>query len=733
MADTGIDFGQTSAPKYSLRWILNKQETALPIARDMAQAIQVADNAFKGYSQIEEEASSARYYNAVTDFNNLKAQQQDEIGQAGVDLNAQRAVLDKYKPMMDNLSNKYTLSEKHTAQLGSSIEGHNSGWEEKYRGAYNAQQDGIAQTNIAEVASTLVDVPQQDAAITMQALKEYYKTMTGTDDRTAGVTVAKNYANAKIASINTDSMSFGQMGAVKNELLETLKSADPKITTSSLYKDVEHGMSVLTEKARRLEEDRIEAMVRLGDVPSKTMNSVVDDARKRGILLSDEKSQLLKSIYSDKLLDKQAKADAAVYRVDSKAAQVVEWQIAAGNYAGMTKENIIKKLDSDPRFSALIPEHKDALVAKAMKDTNTEQIKALKAHYTDLVGYLENNKTNIDSEGVTYTTANYEHMLRTLHDGGLSADQQKKIQVFNIQALAATDVDYFAKQTPTLFGTNAPASKEVADNMFDKVYTSNNPNRIRNMALLSLNYGVNGSISGEIGSQYRSNFNGVYQDYIGLKESVPNNYKSILGEKNVEDIELMSKLMREAKVSQPTPSMYEQVEKARGVVISLADPIHRDSSRRLSDYISRNDITDFNSVKKEFISSLKLGMGADDAIKSIDKRRQALEVAPNINVKEYGQDLSKEKKQQLIESLDFLKRTKGNVIESVVYNPATGSMWLGTNTNPHASDTGLSLQGWVNKTIEDKLVYESKRGKLKPVPEVVNKDNIYMPYRILGD
>ena len=79
MADNGIDFGQTSQAKYSLNSLVTPQLAGSNIAQDMAQAITVGGNLCKYFSQNADEANQAKYFNAVTNFNNLKSQQQQEL------------------------------------------------------------------------------------------------------------------------------------------------------------------------------------------------------------------------------------------------------------------------------------------------------------------------------------------------------------------------------------------------------------------------------------------------------------------------------------------------------------------------------------------------------------------------------------------------------------------------------------------------------------------------------
>lgn len=288
MAETGIDFGQSSTPKYSLRGFLNKQETAMPIAQDMAQAMVVASNAVKTYSAVEDEAQQHKYFNATIEFNNLKAQQQEALGSVGNDLTKQREVLDAYKGTFSSLSDKYELSDKYKASLGGAVESHNSGWEEKYRSVYNARQESIALDNISQVSANLVGVPKEDAATTLQALKEYYKTMTGGDDRTAGINVFNSYFNSKVTSLEAQDMNFEQAKQFRKDIVETAKLADPKIISTDAYEKAKNTADTLVSTYRAKAEDDIKALVSTSSVPDKLLKETLDRAISDGILTREK-------------------------------------------------------------------------------------------------------------------------------------------------------------------------------------------------------------------------------------------------------------------------------------------------------------------------------------------------------------------------------------------------------------------------------------------------------------
>lgn len=699
MSDQGIDFGQSSQLKYSLTTLTTPQIAGTDIARDVAQAIQVGGNLGKYVEQEKDKATQARYFNSVTEFNNLRSDQQQELFDAGLDLDKQRSVMDKYKSKFVDLSTKYELDDKYKAQLGSSVESHVNGLEEKYRTLYNARRGDIAEANMAEVAATLTASRKEDAIPTLQALKEYYKTETGADDRTAGVKVAKQYINAKLSSIDTDNMTFEEAKTLKSDLKTILTSADNKITTDIYFKDTMLASDRIVEAKRREEEGRLQDLIKVGQTSEKAMNQMISNYRSRGIITTDEQALLYRETYKNNLLEKDARAEALRYRLDSKAAQDAEWRIVAGKYK--TVDELRGALDNNPEFKNLIPDHKEAIIGRFGKDIAKEENKALKANYKEILGFVDTNMTPHLPDGTSVTPEMYTLMQRTVsEDGSLNEAAQKANRQFSILYKADKNKEEFAKIPMYTFGAGQQDAKTVANSLIDSIYNSNDANKYQVLSQLHSNYGVKGNISQYIEKDLQdpTKFKETYQKYVTLKQSLPSAYTDILGKDNVAKLEMVNNLMLKNKLQEPTPDIYRLADELykQKVVYSTSD------QKDIQNALNRNQFVDTSGFLSDIEDFRRMGMTMNSSIKAASEKRQQLKIGDSIDLTGLERELNTKQKDLLQDTLSHVQNKysvdKGNSpIVGLVYNKGTGTMWWSIKGNTYGINEGLSFDAFMSK------------------------------------
>lgn len=689
-----INLGQSSETKYSLKGYLNKQETVAPIARDIAQAIQVADNTFKGFSEIQDKATQSRYFNAVTDFNNLRTQQQDELGVVGNDLNAQRQVLDKYKDSFNSLSTKYELDDKYSAQLGTSIESHVSGFEEKYRSLYNAQQKDIALSNIADVTSAMIgNAKVEDVVPTLQGLKEYYKSVSGADDRTSSIEVAKNFYNAKLTSfaLSKENASYEQATLMRKELEASLVKFDSKITSDAGFRSAINTADALVEERRRLEEEKLKDVINAGTVPLKTVNTMLSDYRRRGII-GDEKTAYFAEVYKDKRQTEQLQDMARQEALSNDSAKRLNWKF---DYTTKSMDEFRTEAYKEVKAGRLDPDQAEYEINKRQKELEKQLNTKSKSIDKENTGHLEANKTTKLTDGTIVTPEIYEKWKRNqTEDGALGADAQKAVEDYKIRYLADTKPEAFEEATALSF-YNVDSAKAIAEENIDKQYNAYLRGEVKDLSKLvkfARNYGTNGNIGAHFNTMLQDPkaFSAAQDVITELKVASPTDYKNIVGDDNVARFELISMLTKRAKLDAPDKAVIELAEKTFKDPIDMYSDKWKETNKKVTEVLdSFNVVVDRDEFVKKAINLYKLGMNPSD-IKSEIKAQVSYNRSdnPNIELTQYPVPVSV-KSMEALESIHKFETDETNGAQVLIaYNPATKTIWrylngktIGENTN----------------------------------------------------
>lgn len=688
-SNQGIDFGQSSKVEYSLSQLTAPQENNYNIARDTAQAIQVVGNLQQVVEGEKDKADQANYFNSVIDFNNSRSDQQKELADAGMDLNKQREVLDKYKSIYSMLPEKYSLDTKYSAQIGASVEGHINGLEERYRSVYNARRADEAEANMAEVSSTLTAVPKEDAANTLRALKEYYKLETGADDRTAGSKVIKQYINAKITSVDPESMTFEQAKDFKKDIKDVITTADSKYVTDGNYRDTLQATDRIIEIKRKEEEGKLQDLIKVGQVPTKTMNKMIDDYRKQGIVTTDEQTMLYKETYKNILLEKDAKAEALTYRLDSKAAQTADWAILANKFDSVTE--LQHTLNTSSQFKNLLPEHKDAIIGHFQKNFDKEKNKALQAQDKELLGYLQTNKTNVAPDGTEVNPKDYVRMHRNISsDGSLGADAQKDIQNFTLIGIANKNPEMFSATPLYSYPSSSIDSvKSIADVQLNTAFQNN---RMDLVSAINSNYGVKGSISTffESSLENPTNFKETYQKYTQVKQALPASYNDVVGKENAMKLEAINRIST-LNGGSVTPDIYQKAEE----IIKQQIFLQPDQQKKLSSNISDYKISDINGYRESVIDYMRIGKSFSES-NELARKEFTTNIVGNVNFTGVPNLTLNTKQVDLVTTgMKELFTNKDSLIDGAVYNKGTGTMWFSVKGNTYAKDTGMNFDSFM--------------------------------------
>ena len=697
MANTTIDFGQSSTPQLSLRPFLNKQETALPVAQDIAQAIQVAGNAGKMFSQIEDEAQQARYFNANIEFNNLKAKQQDELLAVGNDLNAYRQVLDAYRPQLEGLATKYELNDKYKATLGGSIEAHNSGFEEKYRGAYNAQQTNIALANVATAAAGLVGNPDQEAVMSsLQGLREYYKQVSGEDDRTVGTKIADIYMNAKLETLDPTTITWEQANQFKKELDTQMKTFDNKLVTDSKFNaKLDYVDRVIA--GVKAEEIKNLKMMMEGDRPQSAFNKVLSTYKARGIIDAEEATYYAE-VYKDKRETEQLQALARKEALSNDVAKRLNWQTA---YTTKTEEEVRALYNKEVKAGRLDPDQAEYEIRQYMYNMNKQIGTKKKAIDKENVGFLEANNTTVMSDGVPVPPEVYEQWKRNLtDDGALGADAQKAVENYRVRWIADTKPEAFNKGTAIDFN-NPTAAKTIANEKIQEsflAFIGGKEKDLSKVATLARNYGTNGDLSATITTylQDPKAFGTMKAVFTELKTAAPTDYKKIFGEDNAARFEMLAMLTKRAKLPEPDKATIELTEKIFKDRINFDDDRWKDTDKRVNNVLNDYSIiADREEFVKKATNLYRIGMNPKDIANEIEKEVK-FNRSDNINIDltQYPVQVSTKHMELLEEIQKFeVKETNGAQV-LIAWNPATKTVWRYLNGKSIGEDTK-------QKTLED--------------------------------
>lgn len=740
MADTGIDFGQNSQEKYSLRPFLNKQETPVPIAHDMAQAIQVADNAFKAYKSVDDEANQARYFNAVTEFNDTRTQQQDDMLAAGNDLNMQRQVLDKYRPKLEGLASKYELNQKYTADLGGKVEGHNSGWEEHYRGKFNAQQEGIADTNIAEVIKSMqtIGVGADDINNTLLGLKEYRKQMTGSaDERVTSSKIAEMFGNTRISSMNSETLTFKQAQDIKNETLGIMEKFDSKITTTAEYRKIKDSFDHVEEKKRVDEVTTFEKTLKESHIPPKEVAKAISVKVSEGVVKKEHAELMLLTAtnnYTDReaTLRNQAYTEANRKENESeKELKLLYYKLANNDVPIEESKTLLYDMTTKLGIRS---EYADSYIDRLKKPLEAAIAKKQVGQLKEKIGNLLENKVIVHN-GKEVTPTEFKEDITLASDGVYGQEQQNKFNAYNIQYMATKDPDNFAKTPKVAWGAHSDdASKNVAMVAQHHLVTGD----IGKVARLAESYGGEALKLTEffnmgIKSSDPAVFNQTLTAYVALKKALPLSYDDVIGKELSSQIGMMSDVMSKSKEQVPTPNIWDAVESSLKNPIDFNDKKYTAPRDSLDTFMVKQGITNRKEVADKFNNRIRLGGEPSVISKELQEAYSKLNTGnPNVDIYSYGKEVDSFTKDTLNKGTEYLNKISAGAVVGYVYNPATKSMWLSSPTNKYAFRTESSIEDFTkeilaNMTVaKDKFMTKSERDMYSSM-EVNNPEALPLP------
>ena len=740
MADTGMDFGQSSQEKYSLRPFLNKQETPIPIAHDMAQAIQVADNAFKAYKGVEDEANQARYFNAVTEFNDTRTQQQDEMLAAGNDLNMQRQVLDKYRPRLEGLSTKYELNQKYTADLGSKVEGHNSGWEEHYRGKFNAQQEGIADTNIAEVIKSMqtIGVGADDINNTLLGLKEYRKQMTGSaDERVTSSKIAEMFGNTRISSMNPETLTFKQSQDIRNETLGIMEKFDSKITTTAEYRKIKDSFDHVEEKKRIDEATTFEKTLKEAHIPPKEAAKAISVKVAEGVVKKEHAELMLLTAtnnYTDReaTLRNQAYTEANRKENESeKELKLLYYKLANNDVPIEESKTLLYDMTTKLGIRS---EYADSYIDRLKKPLEAAIAKKQVGQLKEKIGNLLENKVIVHN-GKEVTPTEFKEDITLASDGVYGQEQQNKFNAYNIQYMATKDPDNFANTPKVAWGAHSDdASKNVAMVAQHHLVTGD----IGKVARLAESYGGEALKLTEffnmgIKSSDPAVFNQTLTAYVALKKALPLSYDDVIGKELSSQIGMMSDVMSKSKEQVPTPNTWDAVESSLKNPIDFNDKKYTAPRDSLDTFMVKQGITNRKEVADKFNNRIRLGGEPSVISKELQEAYSKLNTGnPNVDIYSYGKEVDSFTKDTLNKGTEYLNKISAGAVVGYVYNPATKSMWLSSPTNKYAFRTEANIEDFTkeilaNMTVaKDKFMTKSERDMYSSM-EVNNPEALPLP------
>ncbi|MDD2273976.1 MAG: hypothetical protein PHH29_17155 [Desulfuromonadaceae bacterium] len=703
MADIGMDFGQSSQEKYSLRPFLNKQETPIPIAHDMAQAIQVADNAFKAYKGVEDEANQHKYFNAVTDFNNINVEHQDALANVGEDLGKQAELKDAYRSKREYLITKYELNDKYAAELGSKITSVNNHHEETYRTKYNVQQGSIADGNIAEVmASSIGNSKPEDIKITLEALLAYRKQMTGDDDRTNSIKTNKTFMNAAINSIDSQTIIFDQARQLKKDTLSTVLSLDPKMAGTEEFKQYKGAFDVIEEHTRKKEEEIVKDMVNAATVPEKIMFSRIDSELKRGTIQTPEQAILYKELYKNKIREKVAQEEALQTKLQTRTEKHFE---DLTKYSGMPVEEVRALLDKDVKANKLDKDRADFLYREYVYTTDKQQKKANDGAVKEVLARLENDKGSSND----WSKKDYLELVRKKNEGFVvSAEELYKADVQGFKYLADKNESAFLQTSyKDLPVQEQKAYKEVASSQINKAYASTDINRIAKIATLNMKTLADGDIKEFVSSQIQDpkKFQGVYNDYVQLKEALPNSYKQVMGEDNVAVIHIAERLRTlSGKQTIDADIIAKATEQAKQKIDFTPE-----EKKKIDEAIKNNKISDVNGFREAIVDNMKIGQTLSSSIETTIKETAPMVIGGRVDLTSLKGITLDTKKKDLISSYsELLSNESKGLINGAIYNKGTKTMWLSVEGNRYGFNSGMSFEEYLKEAGSTLTKYGAK-------------------------
>lgn len=318
------------AVKFSLAPLRTGSNSISPAPFDLGQGLQVAANLAKGVvtakNKEQDEFDQNQYFQANIDYRNRSMKLDQDLANAGNDLNAQRGVLDTYNSDVGSMAESYGLNEKYTSTFTSSIENKSSKLESRYRGAVNRRDKNVVESNITDVVANSLSLEQSDWVTQANGLKTY-AIQEGHTPQQASQMITKAYVNSQLAGLNPQEMTLEQAKLTRDEMLSNLTSFDDRLSTDISYKQAKGQFDSMVDQVQKKEKAEFDAYLGYSQISKGAMNAEIDAQRDRGIY-NKEEAEFKKFKYSDKLLREEARATALDVAKGRKATKVAKEQRA---------------------------------------------------------------------------------------------------------------------------------------------------------------------------------------------------------------------------------------------------------------------------------------------------------------------------------------------------------------------------------------------------------------------
>lgn len=703
MADNGIDFGQSSQVKYSLGALRTPTIAGQDIARDYAQAVQVGANIGNYLQQDADKANQAKYFNANIEFQNLQYDQQNALNDAGYDLNKQREVLNNYNERYKSLADKYELNDKYRATLGGAVETHINGLEAAYGKVYNARKQDEAIGNATTVIANNNGNDAESSKLVLDQMRTYLKENTGLSDREIGDKIAGAYINAKAASLDDpNNITLDVASQMTKDLKTVLEGYDPKITTSTLYKEGLRGFQAIQEHARAREEDKIKDLVLTGSTPEKAMFKIIDDAVKSGVIKTYEQAGLYKSQYRDRLVSIQEREERRQLLEEGRTAKDFQY---AFELSGKSESEAKAYLDKKVASGEIRQDRADFMLRHYSKDLNKEAVQRASGALKEEIAKLK-----VSSGTGGYSVQQVEKMMRaTSTTNSLDAEDISYLKVHSYKVAYETTPKQFS-EVP-LFSIPADSQQEaktVARFAIDDAFKKGDLSLV---ASLHSNYGVTGQLPNYFSTTIDKPvaFQEVKQIYDKFKQAFPSSYKELVGTDTAAKIGLLDRIKRMSGATIITPNMILEAEEQYKQPVTF----DQNSWNKFNNMVTSNKVTDTGTFRTSIEDYMRLGKSFSDASKLA-----LAEVTPNIyktvNLSGLPISLNSKQKELLDESIKILYTDKNSLISGFAYNKGTNSMWYSTKDNMFAKEVldqdgkGMSFDGLLQKLATESLALSNK-------------------------
>ena len=258
---------------------------------------------------------------------------------------------------------------------------------------------------------------------------------------------------------------------------------------------------------------------------------------------------------------------------------------------------------------------------------------------------------------------------------------------------------FMSSHIEQLPGYTHTAVKAFANKKVDELYKSDTPDKMDAIAQIYTQYGSAGLVKENIQSKYKNpaTFDQAYAEYKWLAGAIPNSVTKMLGADTIEQLELYNKLKSQAGKDINPLALYEKVEKAVATPVDFNEPRVKDAYKEFNKFVSDNGISEYTGQKAQLNSLLKLGYGAEDAIKQLKDKRKLKEVGAGIDMFEYPYDLNPQQKEHVVTLFNYLKDSVSSQYDGIKYHPGTQTMWLSEN-GFYGENTGLSFSVWAERT-----------------------------------